>query len=341
MASDQYMAGIPPGFRFVPTDYELIQYYLSNKLKGQPLPCDKDIHEYEIYGEENKEPWNIFGETSSKTFYVFTKLRKKGKGRRIDRIAGSGTWKGQRTDPVMDSEKNHVGDRKLFVFEVKGRSKNDGKGHWIMHEFSLINDDQLDDWVLCRIYNKNNKNRPLELDEDDSEDDMPGTVPPSASMDSHHNPEFQLSTEGSSFGALLDTQGDSLFDATMGSDGINNGLVSNQLSTERSSFEAFLDGQEDSVFDAVLGSDGINNGFISNQLGYSDFSMLNPLKRPLSSLYCIEDETTWPCTSKRFRRNLEIATLPSQLPPTPPLQQQEQQQQQQAMLGSMGDGVFK
>ncbi|KAL4386469.1 hypothetical protein GQ457_09G014300 [Hibiscus cannabinus] len=343
MASDQHIARIPPGFRFVPTDYELIQYYLSNKLKGHPLPCDKHIHEREIYGNENKEPWNIFRETACKPFYVFTKLKKKGKGRRIDRIAGSGTWKGQRTDPVMDSEKNHVGDRKLFVFEVKGRSNsnNDGKGHWIMHEFSLINDDQLDNWVLCRIYNKNNKNRPMELNEDDSEDDMTCTVPPVASIDSHHNPEFQLSAEGSSFGALLDTQGDSLFDATMGSDGINNGLISNQLSTEGSSFEAFLDGQEDSAFDAVLGSDGINNSFISNQLGYSDFSVLNPLKRPLSSLYYIEEETTWPSRSKRFHGNLEMATLPSQLPPTSPLQQQEQHQQQMAMLGSMGDGIFK
>ncbi|KAL4379616.1 hypothetical protein GQ457_02G042060 [Hibiscus cannabinus] len=306
MASDQHIARIPPGFRFVPTDYELIQYYLSNKSKGHPLPCDKHIHEREIYGNENKEPWNIFRETACKPFYVFTKLKKKGKGRRIDRIAGSGTWKGQRTDPVMDSEKNHVGDRKLFVFEVKGRSNsnNDGKGHWIMHEFSLINDNQLDNWVLCRIYNKNNKNRPMELNEDDSEDDMPCTVPPVASIDSHHNPEFQLSAEGSSFGALLDTQGDSLFDATMGSDGINNGLISNQLSTEGSSFEAFLDGQEDSAFDAT--------------------SII---------LYYIEEETTWPSRSKRFHGNLEMATLPSQLPPTSPLQQQEQHQQQMAMLG--------
>ncbi|KAK9030017.1 hypothetical protein V6N11_031455 [Hibiscus sabdariffa] len=234
------------------------------------------IHECEIYGEKNKEPWNLFGETSSKTFYVFIELRKKGEERRIDRIAGSGTWKGQRTDLVMDSEKNH-----------------------------------LDHWVLCRIYNKNGKHGPLELDEDDSEDDMLGTVPPSASIDSQHNGEFQLPTDGSSFGALHDTQGDSLFDARTESDGLNNGLLLNQLLTEGSSFEAFHDGQEDSVFDAVMGSDGINNGFISNH--------------------------------KRFRGNsndggnLENATLPSQLPPSPPLQQE---QQQQAMLGSMGDGIL-
>ncbi|KAK8672200.1 hypothetical protein V6N13_110573 [Hibiscus sabdariffa] len=237
-----------------------------------------------------------------KLFYVFTKLRKKGKGGRIDRIADSGTWKGQRTDLVLDSEHYHVGDRKLFVLEVKGPTDNNGKGHWIMHEFSLINDDQLDRWVLCRIYNKNNKKRPLEVDEDVSEDDMLRTVPPSASIDGQHNAEFQLSKEGSSFGALLDTQGDSVLDARMESDGIKNGLISNQLSTGGSSFEALLDTEYDSLFDAMMESAGINNVCISNQLGYSE---INPLK------------------SKRFRGNsndggsLEI-----------PLQQQHQ-----AMLG--------
>ncbi|GMI92995.1 NAC domain containing protein 2, NAC-REGULATED SEED MORPHOLOGY 1 [Hibiscus trionum] len=299
MASAQYMARIPPGFRFAPTDYELIEDYLSNKARGQPLPCDEDIHDCEIYGD--KEPWKLFGETTSETCYVFTKLRKKGKGRRIDRTAGSGTWKGQRTDPVMDSEKNHVGDRKLFVFKVEGGSKNDEKGHWIMHEFSLVNDDQVGDWVLCRIYNKNNTNRALEHCNYDSEDEMLGTIPASASISSQYNTEYQLSREGSSFGTLLGTQGDTLFDATMGSDSINNGLISDQM--------------------------GI----------YSDLSMVNPLKRTLPSLYCIEDETTWPLTSKKFRGNsnandggcLEIATLPSQLPPTAPLQQHQQQLQQQ------------
>ncbi|KAK8672196.1 hypothetical protein V6N13_110569 [Hibiscus sabdariffa] len=91
----------------------------------------------------------------------------------------------------MDSEKYHVGiEIFFFAFELKGTSDNDGKGHWIMHEFSLINDDQLDHWVLCRIFKKNNKNRPLEVDEDDSEDDMLCTVPPSASIDDQHNAEF-------------------------------------------------------------------------------------------------------------------------------------------------------
>ncbi|KAK9036994.1 hypothetical protein V6N11_021917 [Hibiscus sabdariffa] len=169
---------------------------------------------------------------------------------------------------------------------------------------------------------------------------------------------YQLSIEGSSFEALLDTEDDSVFNEKMESDGNNNVFNSNQLgysdlnplksndggsleiplqqqqqamlgvnerwdswlsistskaqllllfnsidlSTEGSSFDSLLDTEDDSVFDAMMGSDGINNVFISNQLGYLD---LNPLKRYLSSLYCIEfkNETTWPCNSKRFQGN--------------------------------------
>ncbi|KAL4375944.1 hypothetical protein GQ457_02G032220 [Hibiscus cannabinus] len=293
MTSDQYMVRIPPGFRFVPTDYELIKYYLSNKLKGQPLPCDKHIH------EQN---------------FLFLKLK---------------------GVPTPTTTERDIGLCTSFHLLTMIQYIPD------MTLFSILY--RLDHWVLCRIYNKNGKDGPLEHDEDDSEDDMLGTIPPSASIDSQHNGEFQLPTEKSSFGALHDTQGDSLFDSRTDSDGLNNGLFLNQLLTEGSSFEAFHDGQEDNVFDAVMGSDGINNGFISNQLGYLNIYVLNPLKRSLSSLYCIEDETTWPGTSKRFRGNnndggnLENATLPSQLPPCPPLQQE---QHQQAMLGSMGDGIL-
>ncbi|GMI80152.1 hypothetical protein HRI_001684500 [Hibiscus trionum] len=151
------MTNIPVGFRFNPTEVQLIECYLTKKVKGEPLPCDV-ICDCEIYGGEDKDPWNIFGETSSKTFCIFSKLKKKGKGRRIDRTAGCSTWKGQRTDDVKDSKNNLIGFKKLFVFKVKGsKSNNGGKGHWLMHEFSLRHDDH-SDYVLCAIYNKNRIN---------------------------------------------------------------------------------------------------------------------------------------------------------------------------------------
>ncbi|KAK6246673.1 hypothetical protein QUC31_001291 [Theobroma cacao] len=142
---------VPPGYRFAPTDDQLILHYLSNKIKGEPLPSEA-VTDCEIYGDQDKEPWRIFGMTSPRKFYVFTKLKNKGKGKRIERTAGRGTWKGQRTDPVKDSDGNQIGFKKLFVFEVKGGGANNVNGHWLMHEYSLLTQS---DYVLCAIRNKN------------------------------------------------------------------------------------------------------------------------------------------------------------------------------------------
>uniref|UniRef100_A0A6N2L7R2 NAC domain-containing protein n=1 Tax=Salix viminalis TaxID=40686 RepID=A0A6N2L7R2_SALVM len=74
--------------------------------------------------------------------------RKYPNGARPNRAATSGYWKATGTDkPVLSSG----GTQKL------------------------------DDWVLCRIYKKNNTQRPLDHDKDDSMDDVLGSIPPSIS----------------------------------------------------------------------------------------------------------------------------------------------------------------
>ncbi|KAK6269056.1 hypothetical protein QUC31_013216 [Theobroma cacao] len=156
---ESMMTMVPWGYRFVPTDEDLILHYLSNKAKGEALPC-QGITDCEIYGDEDKEPWKIFGRTSAEKFYVFIKLKKKDKGKRIERRAGRGTWKGQRTDPVMDSENNPIGFKKLFVFEIKDEDSNNVKrchGHWLMYEYSLPTET---DYVLCAIRNKHATTKP-------------------------------------------------------------------------------------------------------------------------------------------------------------------------------------
>ncbi|KAK8648465.1 hypothetical protein V6N13_129217 [Hibiscus sabdariffa] len=327
---------LPPGFRFHPTDEELVVHYLKKKVSSAPLPV-AIIAEVDLY---KFDPWELpakatFGEQE---WYFFSpRDRKYPNGARPNRAATSGYWKATGTDkPVLTSGGTQkVGVKKALVF-YGGKPPKGIKTNWIMHEYRLAdnkinnkppgcdlgnkkNSLRLDDWVLCRIYKKNNTNRPLDHDKDDSLDDMLGTIPLSMSIGSHHNAKFQFSTKGASFGTLLEAQEHSLFDGMLGS------------------------------------TDGINNGSISHQLGCSsskgDLSMGSPLKRTLSSLYWTEDETVGPSTSKRFHGdsndggsmektdgNGSIATLLSQLPPTPPMQQQ---QQQQAMLGAIGDGIFR
>ncbi|KAK9154492.1 hypothetical protein Sjap_001972 [Stephania japonica] len=172
---------LPPGFRFHPTDEELILHYLRNKAASLPCPVSI-IAEVDIY---KFDPWDLpakatFGE---KEWYFFTpRDRKYPNGARPNRAAVSGYWKATGTDkPILASSSsssssqaqvgNHnknIGVKKALVF-YKGRPPKGIKTNWIMHEYRLSEAPstkhtykykdtsmRLDDWVLCRIYRKSN-----------------------------------------------------------------------------------------------------------------------------------------------------------------------------------------
>ncbi|GMH25531.1 hypothetical protein Nepgr_027374 [Nepenthes gracilis] len=149
---------LPPGFRFHPTDEELLVKYLGRKVAGHRFS-------FEIIGEIDLykfDPWvlpskAIFGE---KEWYFFTsRNRKYPNGSRPNRIAGSGFWKATGTDKLIESEGRRVGIKKALVFYV-GKAPKGAKTNWIMHEYRLSQpcrkdgSSKLDDWVLCRIYQK-------------------------------------------------------------------------------------------------------------------------------------------------------------------------------------------
>lgn len=52
----QRMAELPPGFRFYPTEEELVSFYLLNKLEGNRREIDRVIRVIDIY---NVEPWHL------------------------------------------------------------------------------------------------------------------------------------------------------------------------------------------------------------------------------------------------------------------------------------------
>ncbi|KAF7127296.1 hypothetical protein RHSIM_Rhsim11G0116500 [Rhododendron simsii] len=143
---------VPVGYRFTPTDQELVIDYLRKKSKGaEALPCDV-IFEREIYGTGNKAPWQIFTENDpweEGSIYVLTKLIKaRGSDKRIARTAGCGSWHGE-TGPEPIYDKQTAMDESV------------GKGYWTMHEFSLPPDGNSTsstrkqspkrEFVLCRI----------------------------------------------------------------------------------------------------------------------------------------------------------------------------------------------
>jgi hypothetical protein len=52
---------VPPGFRFHPTDEELVDYYLRKKVTSRRIDLDviKDVDLYKI------EPWDLQGSSNS------------------------------------------------------------------------------------------------------------------------------------------------------------------------------------------------------------------------------------------------------------------------------------
>ncbi|KAL3845512.1 hypothetical protein ACJIZ3_002915 [Penstemon smallii] len=152
---------LPPGFRFHPTDEELVKHYLCRKCASQSIsvPIIKEIDLYKF------NPWQLpdlalYGE---KEWYFFSpRDRKYPNGSRPNRTAGSGYWKATGADKPIGNPKA-VGIKKALVFYT-GKAPKGDKTNWIMHEYRLADVDRsarkmnhslkLDDWVLCRIYNK-------------------------------------------------------------------------------------------------------------------------------------------------------------------------------------------
>ncbi|KAG5593950.1 hypothetical protein H5410_035182 [Solanum commersonii] len=157
------MKRFPPGFRFYPTDYELIKYYLERKLANLPLHPNK-IYEMNIY---KYDPDTIAAylkpTTAENVWYVFTpRDRKYPNGERPDRCTGNGYWKATGADISINDKNSKIGSRRALVYHI-GKPPKGKKTDWIMHEYmipkipnsSTPRNPKLDEWVLCRFYNKN------------------------------------------------------------------------------------------------------------------------------------------------------------------------------------------
>ncbi|KAL7613999.1 NAC domain-containing protein 7 [Lactuca sativa] len=151
---------VPPGFRFHPTDEELVDYYLRKKINSRTIELDviRDVDLYKI------EPWDLqdlcrLGTEEQNDWYFFShKDKKYPTGSRTNRATAAGFWKATGRDKAIYSKHELVGMRKTLVF-YKGRAPNGLKSDWIMHEYRLETDEnatttQEEGWVVCRVFKK-------------------------------------------------------------------------------------------------------------------------------------------------------------------------------------------
>ncbi|KAK8562713.1 hypothetical protein V6N13_018719 [Hibiscus sabdariffa] len=169
MAADNRSVNLPPGFRFDPSDEELVVHFLQRK--AALLPCHPDvIPDLQLYPYD---PWELDGKAlgEGNRWYFYSR-------RTPNRSTGNGYWKPMGTDePVVTSNSSRkVGVKKSFVFYIGDSAV---KTNWIMQEYRLSDSDSgsgsgsgssrsskrrgggghskvdYSKWVICRVYERN------------------------------------------------------------------------------------------------------------------------------------------------------------------------------------------
>ncbi|XP_025793506.1 NAC domain-containing protein 86-like isoform X2 [Panicum hallii] len=151
---------LPPGFRFHPTDEELIIYYLKRKINGKQIELEI-IPEVDLY---KCEPWDLpeksFLPSKDLEWYFFSpRDRKYPNGSRTNRATKSGYWKATGKDRKVNSHRRPVGMKKTLVY-YRGRAPHGSRTDWVMHEYRLDErecetDTGLQDaYALCRVFKK-------------------------------------------------------------------------------------------------------------------------------------------------------------------------------------------
>lgn len=192
------LPALPPGYRFAPTDEEIVAHYLYNKVHGRPVSTSAVIDNIDIYRDENV--WiRIFERTGENALYFFTTLKKKTEnGVQVERETNCGTWRSQKNTRIYRHrynktgdkiiKKQHIGSRRNFTYVPKEGSRGGViKGTWVMHEYRLdgisisnarINN--IGDYVICRIKKKQPKREELISGDNDGpvRNSMSGLVQP-------------------------------------------------------------------------------------------------------------------------------------------------------------------
>ncbi|KAL5705974.1 Protein CUP-SHAPED COTYLEDON [Ranunculus cassubicifolius] len=157
--------GLPPGFRFHPTDEELVTFYLASKVFNGSF-SGVEIAEVDL---NRCEPWELpdRAKIGEREWYFFSlRDRKYPTGLRTNRATEAGYWKATGKDKEIYSAFNGasssqpllLGMKKTLVF-YKGRAPRGQKTKWVMHEYRLVGDPSCrhsckDEWVICRIQHK-------------------------------------------------------------------------------------------------------------------------------------------------------------------------------------------
>nr|XP_043627536.1 NAC domain-containing protein 71-like [Erigeron canadensis] len=154
-------SSLPPGFRFHPTDEELIGYYLKRKVEGLQFELEV-IPVIELY---KFDPWELpdksfLPKRDMEWFFFVPRDRKYPNGSRTNRATKAGYWKATGKDRKVTCQSSLAGYRKTLVF-YRGRAPLGDRTDWVMHEYRLCDDVSRGtpsfqgQFALCRVMKRN------------------------------------------------------------------------------------------------------------------------------------------------------------------------------------------
>nr|DAD47529.1 TPA_asm: hypothetical protein HUJ06_017466 [Nelumbo nucifera] len=155
---------LPPGFRFHPTDEELVGYYLKRKIEGLEFELEV-IPVIDLY---KFDPWELpdksfLPKRDMEWFFFCPRDRKYPNGSRTNRVTVSGYWKATGKDRKVVCQSAVTGLRKTLVF-YRGRAPLGDRTDWVMHEYRLSDDPSHQGtfsfqggFALCRVVKKNDQ----------------------------------------------------------------------------------------------------------------------------------------------------------------------------------------
>ncbi|MCL7043899.1 hypothetical protein MKW94_007383 [Papaver nudicaule] len=159
---------VPSGFKFAPSDDELISFFLKNKTEypGEfNLPKIPETNIYEHLPQELLE-----GNKDKEAYFITQRNRRHAKGSYVDRSVkeGSGHWRmtgSGKGNEIKGVDGSVIGYKNSLKFYT-GKNRKEGKGtDWLMNEFVMAeklgcsSSMKLDDWVISQVYLKKNAKR--------------------------------------------------------------------------------------------------------------------------------------------------------------------------------------